>query len=185
MKPRAKRRCVAPLRSKCWLSTATIIPPIRPERIAIAAYDQTTLHTVICSVSVCPWLLSSTGSHPRAPPARPAPALNKSSRWLMEPFIELVLSHGHPDPLTHHNSRPKAGKRTSFHSQPLRLGKDKIGVSIFWSHLGPEFKIPDTVTLAIRFRNSVDHARRIFAEGMWVPACAWALRGHDAPLAFC
>src|SRR5262249_36552351 len=107
MKPRAKRRCVAPLRSKCWLSTATIIPPIRPERIPIAAYDQPPPHTVRSSVSVCPCLLSPTGSHPGPPPARPPPALNKSSRWLMEPFIELVLSHGHPDPLTHHNSRPK------------------------------------------------------------------------------
>jgi len=82
-----KLRLTLGVSSSVLSSTARISPPTMPDRIAIEAYSNDISVAVIACVSEWPRDDSSTGTHPIAPPSRPAPALYIRSRLSTVGFI--------------------------------------------------------------------------------------------------
>src|SRR5713226_4566812 len=96
-KPIRKLRFKVRVNSRVLPSAARIAPPISPARIDIETKPPTSVHEDSDSVIVWPWLASSTGIQPIAPPARPASALKINSRRSTALFTRTVL-YDHLDP---------------------------------------------------------------------------------------
>src|SRR6266436_5036283 len=96
-KPIRKRRFTARVNSRVLPSAARIAPPIHPARIDIETKPPTRVQEDSDSVTVWPWLASSTGIQPTAPPAKPASALKINSRRSTALFIPIVL-YDHLEP---------------------------------------------------------------------------------------
>src|SRR6266851_1799021 len=97
-KPIRKLRFKVRVNSRVFPSAARIAPPIHPARIDIETKPPTSVHEDSDSVIVWPWLASSTGIQPIAPPARPASALKINSRRSTALFIRTVLRYDHREP---------------------------------------------------------------------------------------
>src|SRR5229473_2381599 len=108
-KPIRKLRFKVRVNSRVLPSAARIAPPISPARIDIETKPPTSVHEDSDSVIVWPWLASSTGIQPTAPPARPASALKINSRRSTALFIANVL-YVHLEPLCA-DVIPKSAKR--------------------------------------------------------------------------